>query len=550
MNLHKLKSIHRVFFKQPVLEIRIKKKDMQKSKSLFISLSLIVIAAVISMSFKILPLMDASQDFLPSAIYKVNYNFYAKGKDKKIFIKTYLPLSNERQKISKEKEHSKNMEFVIHGEGQNQRGIWRAKNKSRFQTVRYSFIYQGKAVKYIIDDRLSLNQNLSELEKEFLNEADHIEVNHPKIEAIAVELSEGKDDLKSLIKDLYDFVHEMPSAPIRDLTTALAALEQNQASCNGKARLFVALCRNRGIPARLKGGLILEETKKRTSHLWTEVYIKDKWVPFDVLNDHFASLPAHYLELYTGDHFLITHTPNVLFDYNYEISKANLLPFIKLEANQSLENHPISLMELSESKVISKQGLDFLLLLPIGGLLIALIRNVIGLKTFGVFLPILVAYTLTFSGFLTGLVVFIAMNVIVVLLSIPLNRWGLLYTPKIVSILSFTVVCYLILMKIGLKYEFPGIESIGLFPIIIIAIMAERFSRSIDEDGYKLAISTFIQTLIATVMCYIVFASLAIKTLFLIFPELILLCLVLCIVLGKWIGLRLSEFNRFKLLLD
>ena len=79
--------------------------------------------------------------------------------------------------------------------------------------------------------------------------------------------------------------------------------------------------------------------------------------------------------------------------------------------------------------------------------------------------------------------------------------------------------------------------------------MAERFARAVEEDGHQAAISTMLQTLVATSVCYLVFASVAIQTLLLIFPELILITIVVTLLLGKWIGLRLTEYNRFSYVL-
>ena len=80
--------------------------------------------------------------------------------------------------------------------------------------------------------------------------------------------------------------------------------------------------------------------------------------------------------------------------------------------------------------------------------------------------------------------------------------------------------------------------------------MAERFARAIEEDGYQKAVGTMMQTLIATSFCFLVFSSTTIKTLLLIFPEFILLIMIVTLLLGKWIGLRLSEYKRFSFIID
>ena len=245
-------------------------KDLKKNKSFTITVVALCLIAFISMGFKIMPISEAYEDFLPKSVYEVSFHFYSKGKGKKIFIKSYAPQSNERQKISKVKQKSDNMNFVVKDEDENKRAIWRAKDISKFHTVEYSFIYRGKAIKYVIDDNLPIVDYTHKIQPKYLTAEEYIEVDHESIQLLSESLAYNVTDLKTLIERYYGYVYRMPSAPIRDLTSALTALEQNKASCNGKARLFVALCRAKGIPARLKGGLILEETRKRTSHLWTE----------------------------------------------------------------------------------------------------------------------------------------------------------------------------------------------------------------------------------------------------------------------------------------
>ncbi|WP_298510126.1 7TM domain-containing protein [uncultured Kordia sp.] len=520
---------------------------MSRPKSLTISLAILFLFTIGLTCFKLKPISKSYNEFLPKEIYNVSYDFYFKGKDS-MFVKSYLPQDNERQRISETPQKVKNSSFSIVKEGQNHRGIWRTTQKRNFHTVQYGFTFKGKALKYVIADDLSKKLN-RHVDTKYLKPSKYIEVFHPKINKLANKLTATTYDLKSSITALYTYVYKIPSAPINQRTSALNALEQNLASCNGKARLFVAMCRNQGIPARLKGGLILENTQKRISHLWAEVHIQDKWVPFDVLNGHFAYLPANYLELYTGDRPLITHSKDILFDYSYTIEKMDHVPFINSDAYTKLQSNPFTLIKLSESGIIPKKVLSFLLLLPLAGLLISLLKNVIGLKTYGIFLPVLIAYTLSMIGFISGISLFLCITGLIALFSIPLNRWGLLYTPKIVVLLTLTVLSILVLISIGLYFEISWLTKLSFFPIIVIVIMSERFARAIEEDGYQKAASTIGQTLLVTSFCYLIFASSTLKTLVLIFPEFILVSLMINLFIGKWIGLRVTEYFRFKRLI-
>ena len=55
--------------------------------------------------------------------------------------------------------------------------------------------------------------------------------------------------------------------------------------------LLVALCRNRGIPARLVTGLTLARDSKQVAQRWVEVYVRDQWLPMDPFAHRYGWVP-------------------------------------------------------------------------------------------------------------------------------------------------------------------------------------------------------------------------------------------------------------------
>jgi hypothetical protein len=110
---------------------------------------------------------------------------------------------------------------------------------------------------------------------------------------------------------------------------ARSVLDAEQGSPSGRARLLAALLRSVGIPARLVGGLRLEDAaRKRATLSWVEAWLGGKWVPFDPSNGHYAMLPANYLALYYGDLPLIEHTAKIDFHYDmlmHQVTRQALL---------------------------------------------------------------------------------------------------------------------------------------------------------------------------------------------------------------------------------
>ncbi len=520
---------------------------MNSQTNLKVALLLITIIALISIGVKIQPILKNYDDFNPDMVYAINYNYFFKSEDKSTTVKSFIPKTNTRQRIS-EKQSISDSTLVFTkeiSEKGNIRGIWNTNHKNSYHTLHYKFVYEGREQSFTVPEKFNLITDKYKYE-EFLLPTSNIQSDHKKISELAKQLKQNTQNDKQVIKNILDHVVSIPSAPIITLTDALTTIEQNKASCNGKSRLFVALARNLGYPARIKGGIILENTEKRTSHVWAELLINQTWVPFDPLNNHFAYLPANYLEIYQGDEFLITHTPGIQFDYAYQIKKMNHISFLNMNSEEIRELSNISLWKVVESGVMPQNALNLLLLLPIGGLLVAFLRNVVGVKTFGVFLPVLIAFSLLQTGFISGIILFVVLILLVGLISYPFDKIGLLYTPKLVISLSIMVGLMIIATMIGITYNIIWLTTLTFFPTIILTIAAERFSRATVEDGYRTAIDKLFQTLIVTAICYSVLSWSWLPSILIIFPECILLVITWSMLLGRYIGIRWVEFYRFR----
>ena len=102
---------------------------------------------------------------------------------------------------------------------------------------------------------------------------------------------------------------------------------------------------------------------------------------------------------------------------------------------------------------------------------------------------------------------------------------------------------------LGLSFNITWLSALTLFPTIILTISAERFSKLIVEDGFHKATGTLVQTLVAVSVCFLLFSIKGLDTILILFPESLLLIIVACMLLGRYVGLRWTELIRFKPLL-
>lgn len=486
---------------------------------------------------------------IPRVKYDVTVNMSFYGFGEPVSVRTYLPISDYRQHIIEEVNSSPELIFEMSIEEGGRIGRWSGDNVTGAHHIVYSFSVQTKKIAYQIEDNLNIPGIYPENLAQYLISTPVIQVNHPIIEEIYYDIVPQTRNIGKVLRAIFDYVYAMKPMPFKGLTCAVTAAKLGEASCNGKSRLFVALARRANIPSRLVGGLILESGTKRTSHQWVEVFINGHWVPYDALNNHFASIPDNYLVLYRGDKVLFGFTPHINFDYLFRIRR-HLTPHYDFIAE--LEDHPLhthNLWTAFERIGISMDLIRIIIMLPLGAFLVVIFRNVIGMETFGTFLPALIAVASRESGLLWGILGFILIAVLVSLIHYPMEKRGLLHTPKMGILLSCVVVLMLALTVIGVRIELFALSHISLLPIAVLTITAERFAILQIEEGLKRALKVMFMTIIVVGCCYFAMNSLAMEAIFLAFPELLLVLVVLNLWLGRWIGMRVTEFGRFRWIL-
>lgn len=486
----------------------------------------------------------------PSFDVKLTMTFEGNGED--LFVRTYLPAARGNQKIPAFRTDDGGLETVQVSDPLNQLTEWRAKASAGKYSVQAIWTARLDSQTFEIPPELTIPASYPKDIQPELLATEKIQSTDPEIGELAARLTQGQTRVLPVLQAVFGYVRNLGAKPFKGTTDALTALRLGEASCNGKSRLMAALLRHSGIPARLVGGLILTPGSKKTSHQWLEAYINGYWVPFDALNNHFAHLPHDYFVLYLGDEALFTHSTDIAFDYRFDITE-------KTVTNDRLASflggHGFNIFQAVEGLVqggMPLKALLFLFVIPLGVLGVVFARNVIGLTTFGTFLPALMAMAVQQTGLFTGLVAFLTTLVVTAGARSLLERLGLLHTPKL-AILMIVVIATLVSLAaltqaLGLEV-FATMNSAALFPIAILTITSERLAITIEEDGLKKAAWVSLQTLGVISFCYLIMSSVTLQSLMMAFPELLLGVVAMNLWIGTWTGIRVMEFLRFRSLI-
>ena len=194
-----------------------------------------------------------------------------------------------------------------------------------------------------------------------------------------------------------------------------------------------------------------------------------------------------------------------------------------------------------------------LLLLPIITLIIAFSRNVVGIRGFGIFLPAALSVVFVATGPIVGIGLFLIIVSVSTLVRLFLRKLkiNLQYLPKMSFILWAVVVGVLSLLFMAPYLRFSELSNVSIFAVLILILLAEDFTRVQLGKSIKTAINLTFETLL---LCLISFFFLTLKPLqefVLLNPEVSLLgTAILDLMLGKYTGLRVMEFYRFRKLIS
>jgi len=190
------------------------------------------------------------------------------------------------------------------------------------------------------------------------------------------------------------------------------------------------------------------------------------------------------------------------------------------------------------------------LLVPVGVFFLVVLRNVVGIRTFGTFMPVLIALSFRETQLLWGVFLFTTLVGIGLLIRFYFEHLKLLVVPRLAAILIVVIglmaLLSVLINKLGLE---QGL-SVALFPMVILTMTIERMSIVWDELGAFETIKQGVGSISAAAVAYLIMGIQPVEHLVFVFPELLLILLAATILLGRYSGFRLMELRRFKDLIE
>jgi hypothetical protein len=186
-----------------------------------------------------------------------------------------------------------------------------------------------------------------------------------------------------------------------------------------------------------------------------------------------------------------------------------------------------------------------LLVLPVIATILAALKQVVGLKTFGLYTPSIVALSFLSLGATVGIVFLLVILATGYAVRAAMRKIRLLYIPKVAVIITIISLALLLLLAIGTAMGMRFSRE-TVFVLLIMSTLTESFLNLKTEAGWISAITGVGETLVASLICTLLVRWPAFQSLFLAYPEIVLLAIVVNFGLGRWTGLRVVEYFRFR----
>lgn len=316
-------------------------------------------------------------------------------------------------------------------------------------------------------------------------------------------------------------------------------------SVQNKARITEILLSVAHVPVEKVHTIRLVADQPQMPELWLRSFNGKDWLYFNPETGE-AGLPQDRLLWWVGNDNLISVEGGKKATVNFSLnnSEMNAIRLAKLtDESTDADFLEYSLYGLP---LQTQQTFMIMVMIPIGVLVILILRNLIGLQTLGTFTPVLIALAFRETQLGFGIVLFTIITALGLSLRSYLEHLKLQMLPRLSVVLTFVVV---LIAAISLFSHKLGLErglSVALFPMVILTMTIERLSITWEERGGGYAMKVAIGTLFAASLAHIIMSVPEFIYFVFTFPAILLILVGFMLAMGRYRGYRLTELIRFK----
>jgi hypothetical protein len=502
-------------------------------KHLYVLAGILFVVGLALFLYKVLvlnfPLTPGKESFTWNVEAKLTFTA---GRDP-VKVSLFIPRSTRRYAITNESFISRGYGLVTATADANRQTTWSTRRARGLQTV----YYRAEVV------RVNTREPINPIQPPLLPNPGFAGADLAAAQDLAVRIRRRSADNETMAAELLRLLNRIP------MDQSVALLMGRQTSGRAKMELAARVLAQAGAPARVVHGILIKEQKEhlRVIH-WLEVY-NGKW--WQAINPATGApgIPDNYLAWWRGPLSMARLTGGtdlkVTLSVTRELEAAITTAVVKGQIKRPL----LLRLSLLSLPLHSQQVYRVLLMVPVGGFLLVILRNIIGIATFGTFMPVLIALAFRETQLLWGIIFFSSLVALGLAIRFYMDRLKLLLVPRLAAVLIVVVILMALMSIFTNRFGIERGLSVALFPMVILTMTIERMSIVWEERGPYEAVKQGLGSLLAASLAYVVMHNREVQHLFFVFPELLLVLLGATLLLGRYSGYRLVELFRFKILL-
>jgi hypothetical protein len=313
-----------------------------------------------------------------------------------------------------------------------------------------------------------------------------------------------------------------------------------------KISLITKILLHEKINSRKVRGIYLEDKQKgRQLVPMLEVLTDEGWKLFDYDKGHVYK-PENFFVWQRGNEALFIAKGISSPKLRFSVTQTQVPVISTIE--QSVQSSYSEFLSFSLFSLPGSQQNAFkqILLVPLGVLIVVILRIMVGIRTMGTFMPVLFALAFIQTSLLNGLIMFFMIVFSGLFIRFYLSRLRLLLVARISAVIIVVIAIMSIMSIVSYKLGLTQALTVTFFPMIILSWTIERMSILWEEEGGR---EVFVQgsgSLVVAVLAYFAMMNEFMAYLFFSFPELLLVVLAVIILIGRYTGYRLTELLRFE----
>lgn len=212
---------------------------------------------------------------------------------------------------------------------------------------------------------------------------------------------------------------------------------------------------------------------------------------------------------------------------------------------------------------IDRYTILLILFLPFVSTTVGIARHLIGFKTLSIYAPIVLTYAFIelgfdrtidsiryFDGLKYGIVLFFIVFFAASLIYKLTRNVRMTFFPKMSLVFTGVSLAMLLSIVLAAYLGRNGFSNINIFSVVLISATSERLVSLYAKTNFKSMLFVSFETILLTVFNYTLISWQDFQAFLLESPWIIILLIIINLYVGRFKGLRLREYWRFREILD